>query len=65
MKHEKIEELTKKMLACGYHDDQIKHILRDTIENNLDDDGSLQEKLIIDVLESYIEFGTKCKQGIK
>ncbi len=61
MKHQEIEKLTRKLLDCGYHSEQIKQIISEAIESGTTDTGSSQEQLIMDALESYVEFGIKCK----
>ncbi|HWR09349.1 hypothetical protein [Sporomusa sp.] len=61
MKQEQIKQLTQKLLACGYHSEQIKHIISDALESGAADADNSQEQLIIDALASYVEFGSKCK----
>ncbi|WP_144350883.1 hypothetical protein [Sporomusa termitida] len=58
-KQEQINQLTQKLLDCGYHAEQIKHIVREALE---DDTGDAQEDVIIAVLETYLSFGIKCKR---
>ncbi|QDR81168.1 hypothetical protein [Sporomusa termitida] len=62
MKQEQIKQLTQKLLACGYHSSQIRHIISEAVESGTADTGSSQEQLIIEALESYVEFGSKCKR---
>ncbi|TWH49150.1 hypothetical protein [Sporomusa sp. KB1] len=63
MKHQKIEQLTQKLLDCGYYPYQIKQIISDAMESDTPTDtGISKEQLVIDVLESYVEFGAKCKR---
>lgn len=63
MKHQKIEQLTQKLLDCGYYPYQIKQIISDAMESDTTDTGISKEQLVIDALESYVEFGAKCKRG--
>jgi hypothetical protein len=62
LKQEQIKQLTQKLLACGYHSEQIRHIISEAVESGAPDADSSQEQLIIDALESYVEFGSKCKR---
>jgi hypothetical protein len=61
MKHEQIKQLTDKLLACGYHPDQIKQMISEAMECGITDKDNPREELIIAALESYVEFGSKCK----
>ncbi|SDE11611.1 hypothetical protein [Sporomusa acidovorans] len=65
MKHDQIEMLVNKLLSYGYHQYQIKQMISDAIEKGPADDDGVQEQLIIEVLEGYVEFGAKCKTNEK
>ena len=58
MNQSKIEILTRQLLDCGYHAEQIKHIMSEALENSTDDS---QEETIMEVLETYLAFAAKCK----
>lgn len=58
-KQEQIEQLTQKLLDCGYHSHQIKQVINEALEGAAA--GSSREELIIEALKAYLEFGIKCK----
>ena len=59
MKQQKIEALTGKLLDCGYHAEQIRHIVSEALESAAA--GDSQENVIIEALEEYLAFGVKCR----
>ncbi len=61
MKQEQIKQLTQNLLACGYHGEQIRHMVNEALESGASETDSSQEQLIIDALTSYVEFSSKCK----
>jgi hypothetical protein len=65
MKQEQIEGLTQKLLNCGYRPSQIREIISDAIGSDTTANNDFQEQLIIDALESYVSFATKCQKICK
>ncbi|QDR80560.1 hypothetical protein [Sporomusa termitida] len=62
-KQEQINRLTQKLLDCGYRSSQVKQIISEASENTTTAaSSSQQEELIIEALQSYVEFGIKCKK---
>lgn len=59
MKQQKIEALRGKLLDCGYHAEQIRHIVSEALESAAT--GDSPEDVIIEALEEYLVFGAKCK----
>lgn len=59
MKHRKIEALTCTLLDYGYHSQQIKQIVNEARESS--HAGKIPEDAVIEALEAYVEFATKCK----
>ncbi len=58
MNQPRIEILTRQLLDCGYHAEQIKHIVNEALENNT---GDSQEEAIMEALETYLAFAAKCR----
>ena len=61
MEQRKIEKLIQTLLDCGYHEEQIDRIIRETAEDGATA-GNLQEERIRDVLAEYVNFAVKCKK---
>ncbi len=65
MKNQQIEKLNQILLSCGYHPEQIKQIITEALESAPVTTDSSREQWIIEALESYVEFATKCKMTKK
>lgn len=58
MKRRRIEILTRTLLDYGYHSNQIQYIIDEARESSAD---AASEDVVMEALESYVEFATKCK----
>lgn len=65
MKNQQIEKLTQILLTYGYHPEQIKQIITEALESAPVATDSPREQWIVEALESYVEFATKCKMTKK
>lgn len=63
MRHERIEALVRQLLDLGYHSGQVRQIINEAAENATEK-GSSEER-IIDALESYVSFASKCRRNGK
>lgn len=61
MKNQQIEKLTQMLLACGYHSEQIRLIITETLDSLPAEGSHSREQSVIEALEGYVEFATKCK----
>ncbi len=58
----RIRELTGQLLACGYSLEQVNYIIREALEGHTGDTDE-QAQLVIETLEGYLLFGSRCKLG--
>lgn len=60
----KINELKNKVMAAGYHQNQVNDIIREVVSNlNLEKITYEQGCELIESLQFYCDFAEKCKKG--
>lgn len=60
--HQKIHELIGELQTLGYHDFQIKQIIRDMIgSSDLNRLSAAEQRELVSGLEEYVRFAVKCK----
>lgn len=62
---ERVGKLMNRLLTLGYHQQQIMHIVRDTVEEaDLSHLSETQVQLVMASLQEYIDFAVKCKKKL-